>query len=497
MKKIKICFLLVLGSSFLIAQSVNPDTTFGVQGLVETNLRNLTMNPYGNSMVVLQDGEAVIAGGINEHLKIEKYGNDGVLDNAFTVSLPNISGYSFGLSNQEDGKIIAAGHQRVLPYHACVIRLNINGGMDTTFGIFGIADAFLERVYDWHLLEQSNGNILGYGAQQLSGIDPFLIATRFFADGSIDSTFGENGLFRFNVVSGYEFIPMGLEQQDGKLVFAGMANWQVLLLRLNPDGTKDSTFSKDGILIDSIADRGEAFCLTLQADGKILAGGYSRKSGFIKSLVVRYHPNGDRDSTFGINGVQNFSNFIGNHEVVGIEALPNGKIIMLISDFSTQNVTLAQLLPNGQIDISFGSNGIYQYSEKLIRCRSFSSNGNKITVSGSPISQQKIHLLRFILDLNVGILDPKAPYDPKLWVYPNPISEQFNLEFELTQLAQVSAYLTDIQGKRVHFFGQNQIFEPGEHALTLSCPSHLPAGNYVLSLDVAGKKMTSVQVTKK
>ncbi len=497
MKKLTLCLMLVSCASFLRAQSVGLDTTFGVQGLVETGLLDINMNPYGNNMVVYPNGEVVIIGDNDESLAIEKYGNNGLLDVPFTTSLPNFSEYIFGLSTQQDGKVIACGRQKMPPYHASAIRLNSNGGMDPTFGTSGIADVFLGSVDNWRISGLSNGNILAYGTQSYD-TSSYVIATRLYTTGSIDSTFGENGLFRLHIPPYGEYIKMGLEQPDGKFLFAGMVNREGLLLRINQDGTIDSTFNKDGILIDTeTTGLEELFCLRLQPDGKIVAGGYARTSWTsFKSVVVRYHPNGDRDSTFGINGAQYFMDYIGVHEVIGLEVLPNGKIIMVISDFSSGKVTLAQLLSNGQMDPSFAVNGIYQHPQETIRSRSFSSNGNKVTVSGTKW-QQKIYLVRFLLDLNVGTLNPSDPADPSLWIYPNPVAEQFTMEFGLKQQEHVSIQLFDMNGKQVQSFVQNQPFEQGEHSIQLSCAEQLASGDYVLTLEVAGKKMTSIQIMKK
>ncbi|MDO8368340.1 MAG: T9SS type A sorting domain-containing protein, partial [Saprospiraceae bacterium] len=210
--------------------------------------------------------------------------------------------------------------------------------------------------------------------------------------------------------------------------------------------------------------------------------------------------NGTRDTTFGDQGVVYFTEIEDPTEGIGIKVLPNGKTLVGISSFYGKNFYIAQLLPGGVRDSTFGVNGVYKHLNKDFRARTMTLTANMLTVSGreeSNSSYNKILLLRFLLDLSVGTFNPENAADPTLWIYPNPISEQFTLEFGLTQQAQVSVQLFDLQGKLVQSLVQNQSFEQGEHALGLHCPGHLPAGNYILTLEVASKKMTSVQVVKK
>jgi len=290
----------------------------------------------------------------------------------------------------------------------------------------------------------------------------------------------------------------GVEQPDGKLVFAGMADWNLFMIRIHPEGTIDHSFGTDGYVIDPMPTGGEAYSLALQPDGKIVACGYAIPSN--SPVVARYHPNGSRDTTYGDQGVVYFTDIAGLTEGIGIEVLPNGKTLVGISNFSGKNFYFAQLLPNGARDSTFGVNGFYEYVNNDFRARTMSLMGNMIAVSGrkeSFPSNNRILLLRFLLDLSVGTFNPKIAADPSLWIYPNPISEQFTLQFGLVEPAPVSVQLLDMQGKLMQYLVQNQSFEQGEHTLDLSCPSTLPAGNYVLTLEVAGKKMTSVQIMKK
>lgn len=71
-------------------------------------------------------------------------------------------------------------------------------------------------------------------------------------------------------------------------------------------GDLDWSFGKDGIVItDNDGSNSESVLdLAVQSDGKILAVGYSQatQNPTIRSVIVRYNPNGSIDSTFGSGG---------------------------------------------------------------------------------------------------------------------------------------------------------------------------------------------------
>jgi len=496
MKNITLCLALTCYSCLLIAQTVKPDSTFGGTGQIETNLADKNLNPYGYNLALLPNGEVVIVGApYEDSLGAKKYRNDGTLDAGFTTILGGFAQNHFGASLQKDGKAIVSGYLSKAPFYSAVARLNLNGGMDASFGNNGIASVFLRHAYETNLLELANEKIIIFGSEDINNSNIPTVVTRLNANGTIDSSFGINGTFRRDILNGPEFIPAGVEQADGKLLFAGMVNYRLLLLRLNPDGTLDSTFSEDGILINPMPLVSEAYCIHLQTDEKIIVGGYSDPS--YKPIIARFNPNGTPDSTFGDAGIHNFADLSEGQEGVGIVVLPNGKIIMLLADLAEDVVRLAQLLPNGQRDLSFGINGIYQHTGANLRSRSLRLNGNKLTISGRNEDTDQIFLLRLLLELNVGTLNPNTPAEPSLWVYPNPITNQFTLKFGLSQKEPVNIHLFDMNGKQVQSFVQNQSFEPGEHDLNFTCVNFLPAGNYVLTFEVAGKKRTSIQILKK
>ncbi len=226
----------------------------GVNGVVVSDIHDTNFNTYGNNIVGLPNGGVVIVGEMydngSDFLVVEKFNGNGVIDSSFTLPL-KYGGYRNGASSQQDGKIIVIAPYAIAPFHSTVVRLSLEGGeIDTTFGAGGYASALVKHVYIMNLLGLSNGKIAVFGAESLNNGNPPTIVTMMDQNGSIDTTFGNGGHSRADLTDTYEFLVAGLEQPDGKLIFAGMADWKPLLLRLNPDGTRDLTFGTEGAVID-------------------------------------------------------------------------------------------------------------------------------------------------------------------------------------------------------------------------------------------------------
>jgi len=187
-----------------------------------------------------------------------------------------------------------------------------------------------------------------------------MIVIRYLENGTLDSTFGVNGIFS----SGYYHTLLNeiILQPDEKIVGLGgiLGPGDILLIRLNTDGSLDNTFGTGGIDTIGLG----AYVLALQPDGKIIvAGGNATTIG-----VARFLPDGAPDSSFGVNGLS----WPCYGEVHGIAIMPDGRIVVGgLTD--TGSFIALRLLSNGALDTSFNHTGItttlvgdsYDYSHAL------------------------------------------------------------------------------------------------------------------------------------
>lgn len=178
--------------------------------------------------------------------------------------------------------------------------------------------------------------------------------------GVLDPTFNPNPDRDYGVgINGNVFV--SVIQPDGKLILAGTIyeynNKQVNhIVRINPNGTIDNSFDT------GIGANGSVFALALQPDGKILVGGlFSRFNSIAKGKLVRLNPNGSVDNTFTGNGTSG--------EVNSIAVQENGGVIIGgdFSTFNGwSNYNLVRLDSLGQLDQNF--NALCGGTNDLVRC---------------------------------------------------------------------------------------------------------------------------------
>jgi uncharacterized delta-60 repeat protein len=148
-------------------------------------------------------------------------------------------------------------------------------------------------------------------------------------------------------------------QPDGKLLAASAtssSSWRVT--RFNSDGSLDTTFGTNGVVDTTLAGGTypEVHSIVVQSDGKILAGGkYAGGTG--TSVLVRYNANGSLDTSFGSSGIASLTWITGWIEDIAVR--PNGKILLAISFNGTVYFRVAQLNSNGSRDTTFGLSSGY------------------------------------------------------------------------------------------------------------------------------------------
>ena len=153
-------------------------------------------------------------------------------------------------------------------------------------------------------------------------------------------------------------------QPDGKILVAGVAGNDFLLVRYLPNGELDPAFEGDGVtLVQFSAGRDQAYALALQADGKIMAAGHSFVAGENRNrfAVARLLPDGLPDLTFAGSG-RVIVPVAGESDSVRALALQNdGKIVLAGLCFRNvapgNDFTAVRLHPDGTVDTSFAQAG--------------------------------------------------------------------------------------------------------------------------------------------
>jgi uncharacterized delta-60 repeat protein len=275
---------------------------------------------------------------------------------------------------QSDGKVVVVGpfatYQGVTATR--IIRLNTDGTIDTTF----VTNAGINNNITNNMIILANGKLLVGGSFTTYGA---LVAGRIMqvSNNLIDNT--------FNVGSGFNFSVRKIVKQGSQYLIGGaFTGYQGVtsrngLIRLNSDGTFDSTFF---LGFDSIAD---IYQVILLSDGKILVGGsFTTHNAITIRGVVRLNADGTRDTTFNDGGVGIGT---GSNSVRAIAIQSDGKYLVA-GNFTTYNGVsvprLIRLNTDGTLDTTFiggsTSGGAGIINEMVIQ-----SDG-KILIAGDFIS---------------------------------------------------------------------------------------------------------------
>jgi uncharacterized delta-60 repeat protein len=217
--------------------------------------------------------------------------------------------------------------------------------------------------------------------------------------GELDASFGNNGRTWLEGQSSDWHWGIGHAialQPDGKILVAGEEayGYQFLIHRLNSDGSRDDSFGDGGSVLVNFHSGtqnpgGEATAIAVQPDGRIIVGGlvdgsYGTPQNHIIHLanvgLVRLHPDGSLDSSFGTNG-RVILDFGGGREYLSdLVLLPAGEIVIAGSTnaLGDADMVFARLTPAGNLDPTFGSGpmagvtiarsgGHHQWARALVR----------------------------------------------------------------------------------------------------------------------------------
>ena len=395
------------------------DTTFDTDGISIIGVSNHF--PYDSVSAELQpDGKIVIAGEIDSDFTLLRLNSNGSLDTTFAVAgiaTTNVSPVSSDAAGdillQLDGKLIAVGHsrQRHRDSDLAAVRYNMDGSLDTTFGMDGIAKSIGARV-DVALVYNTPSQISAAAVQSDNRIivaapgGSGFILVRFNSDGSLDTTFGRDGMVE-PPIAGVDFgnaylsdsIAMAL-QSDGKIVVAS-GETSFVIARFNTDGSIDNTFGTDGVTITDIDPnaRDLAKDLVILPDNRIVVVGEKGNSFAGETFlgpefaIVRYTEGGRLDLSFGDMGIVTTSPFTDTHGVQigsGASAVvvqPDGKLVVAGGHFA---FALARYDADGNLDPTFGIGGLSissQYSGQsngdFLRDITLQSDGKIVATGGA------------------------------------------------------------------------------------------------------------------
>jgi uncharacterized delta-60 repeat protein len=261
-------------------------------------------------------------------------------------------------------------------------RLLSSGGLDPTFGAGGkvttdFPGSANDRGYD--LVVQPDGKYVVAGSTTSSAgysEDAGFAFARYNADGSLDPTFGDGGKVivpfgRYGTAAAVALAP------GGKIVAVGTTTGlngtpgggqNFAVVRLNPDGTLDTTFDGDGRqTIDFDGRSDSATDVVVLGDGRIVVLGRAEgpgSRGARDNALARLRPDGSLDPSFDGDG-RLFLTVPGASFAAGAITL-DGAGRLLVAGGASRTVAgqtsggfgVVRLVDDGAVDPAFGTAGL-------------------------------------------------------------------------------------------------------------------------------------------
>lgn len=317
-----------------------PDMTWGTNGVATHNLAVGAGGEVARGVVVQSTGKVVVLATV-EHagaadardrdVALARFNADGTLDTAFgtggvvTLDLSDgvldgetyVADSAWALVAYADDRLVISGSRKRdggMDSDFAVVRLSADGARDMTFGTAGVAsvDVNNRSASARTATILADGSIVGAGYMTDGGVvKPVLF--KLTPAGQLDATFGTGGIYTETV------LPVATEAYAARLqgtsfVTAGYGrgasteNLDWLSLRISSSGVRDATYGTMGVArLDRMAFNDNARDLAILSDNRVLMVGGGRSSetnsdGMIAMLTA----DGQRDTTFGTNGVRVF-----------------------------------------------------------------------------------------------------------------------------------------------------------------------------------------------
>lgn len=338
------------------------DSSFNSSGVVITPI--YAASNEGNAILIQSDGKILVSGGGDDEASLIRYNSNGSLDSTFDsngirLHLINSNGDNFynDLVQQPDGKILAIG---TITYGATALvrdsftlsRFNTDGSFDSSFDGNGSAQSQWCE-YATGMFLHTDGKIVAVG-REYADTNWGTCTQRFNADGSVDSTFNPN-IPNGKITQNFASVESIAGLPNGKIMVAGWDTNQTdfaTLIRLNADGSLDTTFADEGVYqYHPSSDSTRFYDLKILNNGSFYVAG---DGGIISgAILIKFDSSGNLDTTFSSDGIVTAG--INASRFYSIAVQSDGKIFGCGSSgsgASTRNGKVVRYSTNGTFEIS-------------------------------------------------------------------------------------------------------------------------------------------------
>ena len=338
------------------------------------------------SAQIQNDGKIIVVGASATYSgsaaqRIRRINTDGTLDTTFNIGAAGLNNTTYRAKIQPDQKILVLGAFTSYSGSAVnrITRINTDGTRDLTFNV-GTGFDTATQINSALELDSSGSVYVGSQFTSYSGSTANYFV-KINPSGSINTGSGQYNGFN-NVVTSLLVDSTGSVYAGG--LFGGYTSPNNYIVRLNTDGTKDFSFQIGTGFGNSV------YSLVVQPDDKIIVGGaFTTYSGSTNNFIVRLNSNGTKDTTFNLGG--GFNNTVYKTSIQSDGKVLVGGAFTTYSG-STQNY-ITRLNISGTLDTTFnigtGVNSINSFPLGLIQDQSGSIHYGNISMtvySGSSVT---------------------------------------------------------------------------------------------------------------
>lgn len=284
------------------------------------------------------------------------------------------------VASQPDGRILAVGCQGAGnsedKSHFLAVRYTRGGFLDPTFGSDGIATPRPTgragaQGCATQVSIQSSGRILIAGTWTLQGKDSSLAVLRLTSSGRRDISFGTGGIASLSpdigVGGGFPAFAITRDQIVlGSSMNVDGESLALLLAGFDANGKVDAAFGDNGKLVTSLGHQSaNPQSMTAQRDGKLVVTASVRdrlgdELGPDRGVVARLKPDGSLDASFASGGVFTGAPYT---QFANPSLYVDNRMLFDVGPCGAFHPCLARLRADGTLDKSFSGDGYAYYRQ--------------------------------------------------------------------------------------------------------------------------------------
>lgn len=450
--------IFLFSSLFSNAQTL--DTTFGVNGFNFTNPS--TVLDKSGDFLIEPDNSMVVLGNVGPGSKraIYKVNSSGNLDTSFGtagVQITQNQSAHYKIIKLISGKYLTIGSVgHTYNQNFFIERFNADGTLDATFGTGGGLAVNMGYPADvetidvaYSAVELSDGKIIVCGGAEYGYPKRRACLLKLNQDGSADTSFGTNGKLYFTLntgVSQERVNALSILVANNKLIIAGIGRItdttdningpsDVYVVRLNMNGTIDTTFGTNGKLIFNLGNPFEFGSMIQDPNGNFYIIGSAFNNGIRDSWVAKINSEGQFVNSFGTSGIvkrkvvniPNVTSEVPNSILLGDNGIYVGGTFYFTGSYLDYDwMFLTKFNYDGTPDLSFGTNGLFRLptanSVRRLSAMKFDSS-RKILISGDSTHDDRQFALARITINNESLNIGEAVKKEELSFYPNPVTD--------------------------------------------------------------------------